>query len=208
MPGAAVADEADGVDGLAGAAGGDEHAQSAQVALALHLQAQLHLGHDTVGIGHAPGAVHAAGQLARARLDHEHAPLPQERHVALRGRVFPHVGVHSRRHHDGLGEGQTHGGQEVVGDAVGHLGQRVGRRGSDDHDVGFPAVLDVGDAGIGAQLVDVVEPAGMPGEGLEGHGRHELRGGRGHDDPHLHACLLQEAQQLGGLVGRDPSRHP
>ncbi len=156
---AAVADETHGIDGLPRATGGDDHAQAAQVALALHLQPQLHLGHDAVGVGHPPRAVDAAGQLAGARFHHEHPSVAQQAHVALGGRVLPHVGVHGRSDHHGLGEGQAHGGEEIVGDAVGHLGQRVGRGRSDDHDVGLLAVFDVSDARIRAQLTDL-DPGG------------------------------------------------
>ena len=45
-------------------------------------------------------------------------------------------------------------------------------------------------------------------ERLEGHGADELGGGLGHDHAHVHAGLLQAAQQFGGLVGGDSPRYP
>ena len=119
--------------------------------------------------------------------------------------MLPHVGVHGRRHDDGLGERQVHRAEQVVGDAVGHLGQRVGGSRGHHHDVGFLAVVDVGDARVRRELTDLILADGMCGKSLEGHGADELRGGTRHDHANLHARFLEAAQQFGSLIGGYPS---
>jgi len=87
---------------------------------------------DGVRLGHAPRADHAAGQLARPRLDYAHAALAEGFEVGLRRRMLPHIHVHRGRHEDRRGGGQVEGGEKIVGDAVGEFGQDVGRGRSDN----------------------------------------------------------------------------
>ena len=58
---------------------------------------------------------------------------PDLRHVALRGRVAPHLPVHRRRNQQRRFARQAQRRQQVVGQAVGQLGDEVGG-GRRDHD--------------------------------------------------------------------------
>jgi hypothetical protein len=60
--------------------------------------------------------------------------------------MLPHIHVHGRSHQNRRLRGQVHGGQEVVGDAVGEFGQDVGRGGSNDERVGPLRLGDMLDA--------------------------------------------------------------
>ena len=84
------------------------------------------------GLGHAPRADHAAGQVARAGFDHAHAALAQDFKVGLRRRMLPHVHVHRRSHQHRRACGQIHGGQKIVGNAVRKFGKDVGGGWSND----------------------------------------------------------------------------
>ena len=138
-----IAEEADGIEGFAGASGGDEHDFAGEIVATA--EGVEHGVGDGFGFGHAAGADHAAGELAGAGLDDAHAALAQDFKVGLGGRMIPHVHVHGGSDEDGRGGGEVHGGEEIVGDAVGELGEDVGGGGSDDEGVGplrFADVLD------------------------------------------------------------------
>ena len=59
--------------------------------------------------------------------------------VGLGGGVLPHLGVHRGREHDRAAGGQQGVGEQVVGQPVRGLGQQVGGRRGDHHQVGAPA---------------------------------------------------------------------
>ena len=66
------------------------------------------------------------------------AAAAQGRHVLLGGGVLPHLGVHRGREDDRTAGGEQGVGEQVVGEAVGGLGEHVGG-GRGDHDqVGVP----------------------------------------------------------------------
>ena len=94
-------------------------------------------------LGHASRAHHAASQRSGAGLDHAHASLAQNLQIGLRGRMLPHVHVHCWSHQHRRARGQVHGGEEVVGQAMGKLGQDVGCGGGDDERVGPLRLADV-----------------------------------------------------------------
>ena len=48
--------------------------------------------------------------------------------------MSPHVGVHRGRQNHGAGEGKIHGGQKIVGEAVGETGQQIGGGGGNHKD--------------------------------------------------------------------------
>ena len=117
------------------------------------------------------------------------AAVAQRDHVGLRRRRLPHAIVHSRRDHNGSRRGEQRGGNEVVGDAVGHLGDDVGRCGRHDHQVGLLSERNVMD-GIG-RIVEQSHRDRFIGERAEGERPHELRGMLAHDDLYACAALLQ-----------------
>ena len=69
----------------------------------------------------------------RVRTDGQHAVGEELLEIALRRLVRPHARVHRGREQDWLVGREQHGGREIVGVAVRHLGHQVGGRGR-DHD--------------------------------------------------------------------------
>ncbi len=193
-----VGDVAHRVERLLGGAGGDQHGFAFQVAAPARF-ALDGLG-DGLRIGQAARAGHAAGQVAALRL-HDAVAAPAQRfQVGLRGGVLPHVDVHGGRHHHRAGEGQVERGEEIVRQAVGQLGDQVGRGRRDHQQLVLLGHGDVLDGALDGEQIGEHLAAGERGEGQRPD---ELLRGRGHDGLHLVALLHQQARQLGGLIGRD-----
>ena len=76
---------------------------------------------DVLGLAHASRVHVAAGKVAAAGSHHMHAAVAQRGHVGLRRRSLPHAVIHSGCDHDGSRRGEQRGGDEVVGDAIGHF---------------------------------------------------------------------------------------
>src|ERR1039458_3848528 len=212
----AVAEKADGVDGLAGASGGDEDGLAVKVLCGRGLQGGEHGLGDGVDVGEAAGAGHAAGEVAAAGFYDGDAAGLKYRDIRTCRRVVPHVHVHRGGDDDRSGGGKKHGGEEVVGEAVGHLGEDVGGGGRDDDRVGGLGLRDVLDLGCFFGAPRIVETSGelallaphggddfVAGERGEGKRLNELLGGAGHDDADVDFILLQEADEFSGLVGGD-----
>ena len=142
-----VANESHRVDRLVRGAGGDDDALARQVLRhgVEHLTDSLD---DVLGLAHAPRVHVAAGKVAAAGSHHMDTVLAQRGHVGLRCRRLPHAVVHSGCDHDGSRRCQQRGGDEVIGDAVGHLGDNIGRRGRHDHQIGLLRQRNVVD-GVG-----------------------------------------------------------
>ena len=75
--------------------------------------------------GQAPGADHATGQISAAWRDHVNTAAAQDFKTRLRGRMLPHVDVHGGRDNDRRGGGEIERTEEVVGDALGELRERI-----------------------------------------------------------------------------------
>ena len=87
-------------------------------------------------------------------------------------------------------------GEDVVGEAVRELGQRVRRARGDDEQVG-------------AREVEIDVVAGRaPREGAERLGRHEPLGAGRHERNDLVSFLDEQPAQLARLVGGDAAGHP
>ncbi len=197
-----VGEVAHGVERLLGGPGGDERHFAFQV-VARHGRA-LDGGGDGFGIGEPSRADHPASQVAALRLHNHVSALAQRRNIGLRGGVRPHVGVHGGRNHHRSGECQVEGGDEVVGQAVGHLGDQI-RGGRRDHQqIVFLGDRDVFDGALDGEQVGEGLLAGQRGEGQR---LHELPRCGGHGGPHLVAALHQQPRQFRGLVGRDAAAY-
>ena len=165
---------------------------------------------DGFDIGEAAGAGHAAGEVAAAGLDDGDAALAQDLDVGAGCRMAPHVYVHRRGDDDGRGGGEEHGGEEVVGEAVGHLGQHMRRCGRDDDRVGGLGLGDVLDPAFIVEArrgLAVFAPHGgddlVAGERRERERLDELLGGASHHDANIDFILLERADEFSGLVGSD-----
>ena len=143
-----------------------------------------------------PGAVLPLGQLALLGADHVDAPLDQEPHVRLRRRVLPHADVHRRGDEHGAADGERRLGEDVVGQAVRELRQRV-RGERRDHE----------QVRVGEMRVEVARRL-LARERLERVGRDEALGvGREHRR-HVVTVLHEQPDELARLVGGDPAGHP
>ncbi len=145
------------------------------------------------------------GETPDGGLDDDGAPAAQGGDVLLGGRVLPHLGVHRGREDDRTAGGEQGVGEQVVGQAVGRLGEHVGGRGGDDDEVGVLSDPHVRD------LVDVVPDLGgdrMARERRPGGGADEVERRLGRDDPYVMSGLGQPAQQLARLVRGDAAADP
>ena len=183
-------------------AGGNDDALARQVLLhgIEHLADGLD---DVLGLAHASRVYVAAGKVAAAGPHHMDTAVAQRGHVGLRRRRLPHAVVHSGCDHDGSRRCQQRGGDEVVGDAVGHLGDDIGRRGRHDHQIGLLRQRNVVD-GVGG-VVEQAHGNGLVGERTEGERAHKLGGMLAHNDLDARAALLQQAHDIARLIGGDPA---
>ena len=116
--------------------GGDDDALARQV-LRHGIEHPADSLDDVLGLAHAARVHVAAGKVAAAGPHHVDAAVAQRGHIGLRRRRLPHAIVHGRRDHDRSRRCQQRGGNKVIGDAVGHLGDDIGRRGRHDHQIGL-----------------------------------------------------------------------
>ena len=206
----AVAEKAHRVQRLARASGGHQHNLAGQIVAAAQ-RAEHRVG-NRLRLSHAPRAHHAAGQLARARLDHAHAALAQDFKIGLGRRMLPHIHVHRRSHQHRRSGRQIHRGQKIVGDAVGKLGQNVGRGRRDHQRIGPLRLADVLDARIRTRrrrcrpsshrLVMTLWPVSA----AKVSGCTNLRGRLGHHHVDFEGLALQRAHQFRRLVRGNSAR--
>ena len=163
------------------------------------------LAHDDGRVGQAPATHVAAGQIARIPFDEAHTATAQRGHVLLGGRGLVHVHVGRRRDGQRRRGRQGRGGQQVVGNAAGHLRHHVGRARRNEEHVAFLGERNVAN-GIG-RIVEQPHRHLLVGERPERHRVDEVRTVLGHDHLHAHARLLQPAHDLPGLVGRNAPGH-
>lgn len=110
-------------------------------------------GEDFGWVGHAAWADGAAGLPAGVGADGGDAVGEELFEVALGGGVEPHGFVHGGGDEDAGGWcGEEEGGDEVVGEAVGHFGEDVGGGGCDKDEVGGLGEADVGDGVLSAEF--------------------------------------------------------
>ena len=156
--------------------------------------------------GEPPLPFGPAGQFAVPRLQNGMAAGNQAGQILLHNGICIHLVVHRRTDEDGRGRGQQDRGQQIVGDARGHLADDVGRRrGNDDQfgEFGKGDVVDLEAPGHPEQ----VRGDRVSGQGLEGERGDELAGMVGHDHPDLRPAPDQFPDQFGGLVGGNAAGH-
>ena len=112
------------------------------------------------------------------------------------------MGVHGRGHQLGAGGGQGDGGEHVIGQAVGQLGDDVGGGRRDEHEVGGVGQRDMGHIVLEI-AVEGIDDAAAVGEGLKDQRRDELGGVSGHEHMDIRPALGQRMGHIGHLVSRD-----
>ncbi len=151
---------------------------------------------------HLSFADDSTGQSALRRLHQLPAVVPQPQQIILRHRIFIHPRVHGGRGDFGTVTGQNSGCQHVVRQAVGQLGQHIGRGGGNNDKVGlvrqgdmFRLMLKITVKSIDRDLV--------PSQGFKGQGRDELRGIARHEHMDIGMLLDQCGGKICRLIGRD-----
>ena len=150
-----------------------------------------------------------AGQHTALGGDHREAVVFQRFQVVLGDGVLQHPGVHGRAHQLGALCRQHHGGQHIVCDAVGHLGDDIGGGGGHQDHIGLFGQGNVGDLEFEVP-VKGVHHALVAGQGLEREGSDELGGVPGHDDlyvgPQLAQCAGYVCHFIGGNAAGDAQK--
>ena len=198
-----VADEAHGVDRLPSASGRNHHCASGQVVAPAGRLGQC--VKQALARGQTSGSGVAAGQVPRLGLHHEGAASPNPREVFLDLRLGPHGVVHGWRQHQRAARGQHGGAHDVVGAALGELGDGVGGGRRQQQQLRPVAQLDVR-LGFGARRPEVDEHR-VAGDPAEGGRAYEAASGGRHGHPHGAARLGHGGGQVGQLVGGDAARH-
>ena len=148
---------------------------------------------DLGRLGHPAHAPLALGRLALVGPDELDAAREQRLGVRAGRRVRPHARVHRRRDEHRAAVGERRLGEEVVGEAVRELRERVRGARRDDEQVG-------------ARQVEVeVLRRRAPRERREGLGADEALGARRDERDHLVPVLHEQARELARLVGGDPA---
>ncbi len=140
---------------------------------------------------HSPSAVSPSSGP-----DELDAPLEQDLRIRPGRRVQPHTRVHRRRNEHRPAMSERCLGDEVVGDPVGELRERVRRARCDDEQLG------PGEMGV------EVLASGTPRERLKGLGPHEAVGAGREQRDHVVPALHEQARQLARLVGGDAAADP
>jgi hypothetical protein len=158
---------------------------------------------DFGGFGHAAGADGAAGLPAFCRSDELHAVFEDAFGVALGGGVVPHAFVHGGGEEDFVGVGgEEDGGDEIVGETVGHFGESVGGAGGDDDDVGVLRQTNVLRV-FAFEMIPEIGVNRVGGEGAEGSGADEFLSFGGHGDGDGRFGLGELGDEVGDFIGGD-----
>ena len=194
-----VGDAAYRIDRLEGRAGSEQYLLAGEQ---LGLEVGDHRIENVLGFEHAPFADFATGLFAAGWAEDRDAIAAQRGDIALRRRFAPHLAVHRRGDEQRAVARQRQRCQQVVGDAVCHLGQIVGRGGGDEQQVGLARQVDVRHA-VAALRVPRIGEDVLAGERLEGQRRNEVHRRVGHRYLHRSALLDEQAHQFRRLVCRN-----
>ncbi len=127
--------------------------------------------------------------------------------VGLGGGMIPHLDVHGGGENERRGRGERHGGEKIVGHAMGQLGKNVGGGRRDDQGFGGLGFGDVLYGGVRVGDVTIAVPqAGddaVAGDAGKRQGSDEMLRGCGHRDVNVERLLLQSAHQFRCLVRGD-----
>ena len=152
----------------------------------------------------AAGPHIAAGQNARTGRNDRKAVVLQCAQIVLCDGILQHMGVHGGSHQLGTGGGQRHGGEHIVRNAVGHLGDDVCRGRGHQNQVG-----GVGQRHMSHIILEVpvkgIHNAAVVGQRFKHQRCDELGGVAGHQHMNIRAGLCQRVGHIGHLVGRNPS---
>ena len=168
-------------------------------------RAQHHLdsGSNLHGFGHAAETGLAAfGHVAAVGADNVNAIGAKLRQIALGRLGGPHVRIHRRRQQDRLVGCKQHGGRKIVGVAASHFRQQVGSGGRNNDQIGIARQPDMADIEF-ALCIEQIRVDAFPGQRAGGQRGHEMLRGLREHAAHAQAAILQTADEIERLIGRD-----
>ena len=157
-----------GSTGFARAAGSDKNSFAGHIVTPVEdIQDGLH---KVLSLRQATFAEHATGEVAAVRGGDGGSAKTQGFKIGLRSRVLPHLHIHGGGQNQRRRRGKCHGGQKIVGHAVGQPGKDVGSRRRDNQGLGRLRFRDMFDGRVSVGNLAVAIPkAGndaMPGQCL------------------------------------------
>ena len=162
-------------------------------------------GDDFIRFEHATKARLAAGLVAACWSEDRDSVAAQGGNIAAGRRVFPHLAVHRRRHQQRAIAGEGQCAQQIIGEAIGELGDEISRCRRNQQRIGVARKVDVRHV-IGDACIPLVGENRLARKRLESDRRHEAAGCFGHR--HLYAGTLfgEQANEFCRLIGSDATR--
>ena len=124
----------------------------------------------------------------------------QRSEVVLRDGVFQHPGVHGRADQLGAPGRKHHGGEHIIGNAVGHFGNDVGRGRCHQNDIRLFGQRDMGDLELEI-AVEGIHHALVAGQRFKDERGDEMGGVLGHNDLHVRPQLFECAGHICHFIG-------
>ena len=151
-------------------------------------------------LGQAAAAHILAGQHPALRGDDREAVVLQRSEVVLRDGVFQHPSVHGWDDQFGAPGRKHHGGEHIIGNAVGHFGNDVGRGRCHQNDIRLFGQRDVSDLELEI-AVEGVHHALVAGQRLKDERGDEMGGVLSHNDLHVRPQLFECAGHICHFIG-------
>ena len=151
-PARSVADKTNRIDVFERRSRGNQQAASGKRRRCLRLQQLLGRRDDLVGFGEPSLANPSARQVSGSRIDDVHAACDQGLEVLGDRGMIEHVRVHRRGNEHRRARRGVKRGQEIVGQAVRELADRIGRGRRDEQQIDVRGNRDVLDVGVRARL--------------------------------------------------------
>ena len=177
----AVGDVAHRIDRFIGRPGGEDRLQTGKPPVGMDERRDRI--QDFVRLRHATRSEFAAGHLAFIRADDMDAVGLERRDVAPRRGVVPHPHIHRGRDQDRLVGGKKRRRSKVGGKPGGELGDQIGRRGRDDHQIGGARQRDMAHFGFGGEVEQLLVDF-LAGQRRNREGRHKMAARLGQDRAH------------------------
>ena len=148
--------------------------------------------HDGFRLGQTPRSHVPAGKVATIGTDDRVTACLESSDVRTRDLVVPHAGVHGRRDDERHLGGKCRGGEQIIGNTLGNLGDDVCRGGGDEKEVRLLGERDVVD-GV-SRLVEELDRDLVSRKRAKSGGANELGGMLGHDDLDVLSRLLEQPE--------------
>ncbi|MCG3142491.1 MAG: hypothetical protein HDKAJFGB_03960 [Anaerolineae bacterium] len=195
-----IGNYAHGVERLARAAGGNDNAFARERSIAR--ENLMRARRNFMRLCHAPLALGARSQMARARFDNKHTASFERCKIFLRRGIFPHARLHRGREQNRRARIQNKRANDIIRQTVREFRQRVGGRRRNDDELRALGERHMLDFRIGGERQDLAQRRIVRERG-ERERTHKLRGGIRQSDMHIRAALMQFTRQRRAFVGGD-----